>query len=616
MSDATRTQPATCTLCEATCGILVDVEGDRVTGIRGDAADPQSRGYICPKATALADLHHDPDRLRTPLVREGGELRAASWDEALTRAGAGLRSVRHHHGRDAVGLYYGNPTAHNLGLLSYGLAFTRALRTRNLYSASTADQMPQMLVSERMYGHLGLVPVPDLDRTDHLLIVGANPLVSNGSLMTAPDMKRRLRAIRARGGRVVVIDPRRTETAEAADEHVFVRPGTDAFVLLAMLRVLFDEGLVELGRLAAMTDGVDAVERACRPFTPARVSPVTGVSPDAIARLARSFSGAARAAAYGRVGMCTQRHGSTSAWLVQVLNILTGRLDAEGGLMFTTPAIELLHVLAKVGMGQGYDRFRSRVRGLPENRGVSSRSPRSRRRSRSRALAKYARSSRSPATPRSPRRTGRAFERALGTLDFHGQRRRVPERDDEARARRLAARVAALQVALRPRVERVLGAQHREVRPARVPRRSDERHDGRSSPRSPRRSSRRAVSALTISRRALAGILSVGPARRSSRSASARGRAGSARRARPCRSPSCARLRTGSISARSSPSSRGSSSRRRSGSPSPPCSSWTNARASRRSSTALRLEGSTSSSWSDAARCGRTTAGSTTRRAW
>jgi anaerobic selenocysteine-containing dehydrogenase len=356
---------ATCTLCEAACGIVVETDGDRVASIRGDDDDPHSRGYICPKAVAMGDLHHDPDRLRRPLVREGETFREASWDEALALAGDRIAEIRERHGRDAIALYYGNPTAHNLGLLTHGLPFTRALRTRNLYSASSADQMPQMLASQELYGHLGLVPVPDVDRTDHFLVIGANPLVSNGSIMTAPDMKRRIREIRERGGRVVVIDPRRTETAEAASEHVFVRPGTDAFLLLAMVHVLFAENLVRPGRLADRVDGLRELERVAAAFTPEVVAARTGVEAGTIARLARDFAAARRAVAYGRVGMCTQQHGTVASWLVNALNVLTGRLDEVGGAMFTTPAVDFLGAVSAIGMSRGYDRWRSRARGLP-----------------------------------------------------------------------------------------------------------------------------------------------------------------------------------------------------------------------------------------------------------
>ena len=256
------TRISTCPLCEAMCGILVAVDGQRIQSVRGDPDDPFSRGYVCPKAAALADLHDDPDRIRTPMVRNGRAWREVSWEEALDCAAGGLARVRRRHGRDAVGVYYGNPVAHNLGLMTHLLPFTRALRTRNVYSASSADQLPQMLAALRMFGHFALIPVPDVDRTDFFLVLGANPLASNGSLMSAPDMRRRLAAIRARGGRVVVVDPRRTETAEAAGEHLAIRPGADALLLAAMLHVIFAERRTRLDRLADRVKHLDALARA------------------------------------------------------------------------------------------------------------------------------------------------------------------------------------------------------------------------------------------------------------------------------------------------------------------------------------------------------------------
>ena len=354
---------ATCPLCEASCGIVVELDGDRVGSIRGDADDPFSRGHICPKAAALIDLQRDPDRLRAPLNRDGSTHREASWDEALDRAAEGLRRVRQRHGRDAVAVYYGNPVAHNLGLMTHGLPFARALRTRNVYSASSADQLPQMLVALRMVGHQALVPVPDLDRTDLFLVLGANPLVSNGSLMTAPGMGRRLHAIRGRGGRVVVVDPRRTETA---DEHVAIWPGTDALLLAAMLHVVVGAGRVRLGRLAGRVRNLDALVALVREFPPERVARRTGVAADTIRRLATTFAEARRAAYYGRVGICSQRHGTLAAWLVQVLNVVTGRLDEVRGMMFTTPAVDAVAVMSRVGMRGTYGSWRGRARDLPE----------------------------------------------------------------------------------------------------------------------------------------------------------------------------------------------------------------------------------------------------------
>src|SRR5262245_5512428 len=263
---------ATCPLCEATCGILVDSDGEHIQSIRGDADDPFSRGYLCPKAAALADLHDDPDRLRAPLIREGSHWRDASWSEALDRAAEGLVRVRREHGRGAVAVYYGNPVAHNLGLMTHALLFARALRTKNVYSASSADQLPQMLAALKMFGHLALIPVPDVDRTDYFLIFGANPVVSNGSLMTAPNIRARLRAIRGRGGRIVVFDPRRTETAAMADEHVAVRPGTDALLVAALLHVIFSEGLVRLGRFENRVRHLDILASLVSELSPERVA--------------------------------------------------------------------------------------------------------------------------------------------------------------------------------------------------------------------------------------------------------------------------------------------------------------------------------------------------------
>ena len=357
---------ATCPLCEASCGILVDTDGEHIRSIRGDEDDPFSRGYICPKATALADLHDDPDRVRAPLVREGRRWHEVSWDAAFDHAAAGLVRVRKAHGRDAVAMYYGNPVAHNLGLMTHALPFARALRTKNVYSASSADQLPQMLAAFRMFGHLALIPVPDLDRTDYFLIFGANPVASNGSLMTAPDVKGRLRAIRDRGGRVVVVDPRRTETAAMADDHVAIRPGTDALLLAAMLHVIFAEGWVRLGRLDGRVKNVEALSTFVRELPPERVARRTGVAPELTRRLARDFAHATRAACYGRVGLCTQRYGTLAAWLAQALNLVTGHLDEVGGMMLTTPAVDAVGILSRLGLRGTYDRWRSRARHLPE----------------------------------------------------------------------------------------------------------------------------------------------------------------------------------------------------------------------------------------------------------
>lgn len=356
----------TCNLCEAMCGLAIEVKAGRVAAIRGDEADPFSKGHLCPKATALADLQDDPDRLRAPMVREGARWREIGWDEALDRAAKGLARVQVEHGRDSVAAYLGNPTVHNHGALLFAPPFLRSLGTRQRYSATSVDQLPQMLAALLLYGHQLLVPVPDIDRTHHMLIFGANPAVSNGSLMTAPDARRRLAAIRARGGRVVLLDPRRTETAKMADEHHFLRPGTDALALLALVHVLFEEGRVDPGRLGPHLDGIEDVRRAVAAFPPERVAEATGLPADVLRRIAREFAAAPSAVAYGRVGISTQPFGGLASWLVNVLNVLTGNLDRAGGAMFTRPAFDVVALTARMGQNGSFGRRATRVRGLPE----------------------------------------------------------------------------------------------------------------------------------------------------------------------------------------------------------------------------------------------------------
>jgi anaerobic selenocysteine-containing dehydrogenase len=355
---------ATCTLCEAICGIVVETEGGRVASIRGDADDPFSRGHICPKAAALKDLHEDPDRLRRPVARDGAGWRELGWDEALDLVVARLTEVQKRHGEGAVAVYQGNPTVHSVGAMLFGPAFVRALGTKSRFSATSVDQLPQMLASYEMFGHQLFIPIPDIDRTSYLLVFGANPVVSNGSLMTAPDVAKRIAAIRTRGGRVVVVDPRRTETARAADAHHFVRPGRDALVLFAMIHTLFAEGLARTGALTASLTGLDEVRAAADAFSPERVADAAGMSAETIRGLARDFANAERAVCYGRVGICTQEFGGVSAWLVNVLHALTARLDAPGGAMFTRPALDLVG-MNLVGRGH-FAKYKSRVRGLPE----------------------------------------------------------------------------------------------------------------------------------------------------------------------------------------------------------------------------------------------------------
>jgi anaerobic selenocysteine-containing dehydrogenase len=356
----------TCSLCEATCGLVVETEGKSVVSIRGDDDDPFSRGYLCPKAIALQDLYDDPDRLKTPVRRTPDGWEPIGWDEAFDEAVRGIRDVQARCGRDSLAVYHGNPTVHSLGAMTTGQLFFGRVRTRNRYSATSADQLPHMLAGLLMFGHQLLLPVPDVDRTDFMLILGGNPVVSNGSLMTAPDIKKRLEAIRARGGTLVVVDPRRTETAAIADRHLFIRPGTDALLLLAMLHTMFGDELVDLGRLAAFTDGVDDLRGLVRRFAPDEVAAAVGIAAGDIRGLARDFAAAPSAVCYGRVGLCTQEFGGLAAWLVNAVNIVTGNLDRAGGAMFATPAFDLVSIAARGGRRGSFARWHSRVRGLPE----------------------------------------------------------------------------------------------------------------------------------------------------------------------------------------------------------------------------------------------------------
>ncbi|MPY98861.1 MAG: molybdopterin-dependent oxidoreductase [Actinophytocola sp.] len=356
------TAHVTCPLCEATCGLTVTIDGSDVTEVRGDHDDVFSRGFICPKGVSLGALHADPDRLRTPLVKRDGEFVAVSWDEAFAEIDARLRPIMAERGNDAVAVYAGNPSIHNVSTTLYGPVLYRAIGTKNFYSASTVDQMPKHFTSGYLFGAPLSIPVPDVDRTQFLLMLGANPLVSNGSLMTAPDMRGRLRALRARGGKLVVVDPKRTRTAEAADEHNAIRPGTDALLLFALANVLFERDLVALGGLADHTNGVAEMRALAEPFTPEAVASEVGIDADAIRRLAVELATAERAVVYGRIGTTTQEFGTLASWLVDVLNVLTGNLDQPGGAMFPAPAASAPGSSKPFRHG----RWRSRVRGLPE----------------------------------------------------------------------------------------------------------------------------------------------------------------------------------------------------------------------------------------------------------
>lgn len=345
------------------CGLEIKLEGDKIVSIRGDDLDPFSQGHICPKATALEDVYNDPNRLKFPVRRTEGGWQQISWDEAFDSVISSLKTVQAKYGKNAVGVYQGNPSVHNSGTVLTSSGFFKALGSSNKFSATSADQLPHHFAAWQMLGHPLLIPIPDIDRTDFMLILGANPLASNGSLMTAAGVRRRLENIKKRGGKIVLVDPRRNETASVVSEHHFIRPGTDVFLLLAMLEVIFSENLVKLGRLADFTDGLEVLREAVRGFTPERVSARTGLSADTIRGLARDFANAPTAVAYGRIGLSTQAFGGSSQWLVSALNIVTGNFDRAGGAMLTTPAIDLIRTKSQENI---FNRSQSRVRGLPE----------------------------------------------------------------------------------------------------------------------------------------------------------------------------------------------------------------------------------------------------------
>jgi anaerobic selenocysteine-containing dehydrogenase len=360
------TRKISCNLCEALCGLEVDVEGGRVTAVRGNPADVLSRGHLCPKGPALAELYDDPDRLRAPVRRTASGWQTISWDEALDEAARRLRAIRREHGKDAIGYYVGNPTVHNHRAAIGMQLLQSALGTRNRFDANSQDSNPRLFACMQMYGDGLSMPVPDVDRTDLFVIFGANPAASNGSMMSLGDVRGRLRGIRERGGRVVVIDPRRTETARSyADQHLFIRPGGDAALALALLHVLFAERLVDGARVTAIADGAAALRDAAARFSPERVGPAIGIDPAAIRALARALGTTERAVVYGRVGTCQNEFGPTANWLIEALNVVTGHLDRPGGAMFPQPAADV-GPLARRFVGNHYDRWRSRVRGLPE----------------------------------------------------------------------------------------------------------------------------------------------------------------------------------------------------------------------------------------------------------
>lgn len=362
-----KTHYRACHLCEAICGLVIETEGEQILSIKGDKNDPLSRGHICPKAIALKDLHEDPDRLRAPVkkVRDAsGETswQTISWEEALDTTARKLVEISQRDGVNAIGIYMGNPTVHNYGMLTHQSNLFRHFRTDNRFSATSVDQLPHHLASMWLFGHKSLFPIPDVDRTDYFLMLGANPLASNGSIWTVPDVRKRLKDLNARGGKLVLIDPRRTETAKYASEHHFITPGTDVLFLLAILNTIFMENLVAPAHLAEYTRGLDTVAEAIADFTPAFAAPHTGIAADTITRIARDLASANAGICYGRMGVSVQAYGALNQWLTQLINIATGNLDKPGGMMFPLPAVDQVATSSPGGFG----RHRSRVRDLPE----------------------------------------------------------------------------------------------------------------------------------------------------------------------------------------------------------------------------------------------------------
>ncbi len=350
-----------CNLCEAICGLEIKYAGNQVISIAGDKNDPFSRGHICPKAVALKDIYEDPNRLRQPVRRTEKGWETISWQEAFEEVAAKLQAIQIQHGNNAVAMYAGNPSVHNSGTFLAGTGLMRALKTKNIFSATSTDQLPHHFAAWQMFGHPFLLPIPDIDHTDFWLIMGGNPIASNGSLMTVPDVANRLKAIQQRGGKVVVIDPRFTETAAKADEHHFIRPATDVFLLLAMLHVVFTEGL---DKVPDYVTGLEVLKETVAEFSPEKVENPTGMKADTIRQIVHDFTKAKSAVAYGRIGLSTQAFGGACQWLLNAFNVVTGNMDRVGGAMFTQPAMDIL--LTSKGVYDKYNRYQSRVRGLPE----------------------------------------------------------------------------------------------------------------------------------------------------------------------------------------------------------------------------------------------------------
>ncbi len=355
-----------CNFCEAMCGLEITHNGKQVLSVKGDEKDPFSKGSICPKGAVIGEMYNDPDRLRKPLKKTNTGFVEVDWEEAFNIVGKRLNAIRDQYGNDAIGLYFGNPTVHNYGAMMYVGAFKKAIRSKNNYTATSMDQLPHHFASHFMFGSGMIMPIPDINRTEYMIIMGANPSASNGSIMTAAGVQKRLRDIQQRGGKYIVIDPRRTETAKSADEHLFIRPGTDVYFLLAMLHIIVIEKKYNLKQLTPHINDLDIVLSIAEPYAPEKISSITGIAAEDIKRITNEYIDTEKAVLYGRMGVSTQEYGGLCHWLINLINILTGHLDTEGGAMFTNPAVPM--VRNKVGHNP-YARWKSRVRGLPEFEG-------------------------------------------------------------------------------------------------------------------------------------------------------------------------------------------------------------------------------------------------------
>ncbi len=359
----------TCNLCEAMCGIVIKHDGEKVLSIKGDKDDPFSQGYICPKATALQDLHEDPDRLRHPVERTVDGWKKLSWDEALDKVAAGIQSVQKKYGQNAFGVYLGNPNVHNLGGMLTIKHLLTSIKTRSRFSATSIDQLPHHIISMHLFGHMLRIPVPDVNRTQHMLIIGGNPLASNGSIMTAANMRQKLKDIKARNGKVIVIDPRRTETADIASEHHFIRPATDVLLMLAMLNEIYAQGYDKRARArnraADLAPEIERMADFAKGYSAESVADITGIPAHEIKRLVKEFCEAQSSVCYSRMGVSVQEFGLLSQYLVMIINIVAGRLDEIGGLMFPNPAVNVVD-----NTGPGYlGKRHSRVSDLPDFNG-------------------------------------------------------------------------------------------------------------------------------------------------------------------------------------------------------------------------------------------------------